>query len=61
MGSTVPSVSDKQKHFMQAVAHSPEFARKVGVSQSVGKDFEAADKAKAKKVPLSQRMYGKAK
>lgn len=31
---------------MQAVAHSPSFAKKAGVSQSVGKDFSAADKGK---------------
>jgi hypothetical protein len=29
---------------MAAVAHNPEFAKKAGVSQSVGKDFAAADK-----------------
>jgi hypothetical protein len=29
---------------MQAVAHSPAFAKKVGVPQSVGKDFSTADK-----------------
>jgi hypothetical protein len=31
---------------MAAVAHSPSFAKKVGVSQSVGKDFNNADKGK---------------
>jgi len=31
---------------MQAVAHSPEFAKKVGVPQKVGKEFAAADKGK---------------
>ena len=31
---------------MQAIAHSPSFAKKAGVSQSVGKDFSAADKGK---------------
>ena len=31
---------------MQAVAHSPEFAKKAGVPQSVGKDFAAADARK---------------
>lgn len=31
---------------MAAVAHSPSFAKKVGVPQSVGKDFTAADKGK---------------
>jgi len=29
---------------MQAVAHSPAFAKKVGVPQAVGKDFSTADK-----------------
>ena len=32
---------------MEAVAHSPEFAKKAGVPQSVGKDFAAADKGKS--------------
>jgi hypothetical protein len=31
---------------MEAVAHSPSFAKKVGVPQSVGKDFSKADKGK---------------
>jgi len=31
---------------MQAIAHSPDFAKKVGVPQSVGKDFATADKGK---------------
>ena len=31
---------------MEAVAHSPGFAKKVGVPQSVGKDFAAADKGR---------------
>jgi len=42
----MPSSSKKQHNFMAAVAHSPSFAKKVGVSQSVGKDFNAADKGK---------------
>jgi hypothetical protein len=33
---------------MRAVAHSPEFAKKVGVPQKVGKEFAAADKRKKK-------------
>lgn len=44
----MPSTSAKQAKFMRAVAHSPKFAKKVGVPQSVGKDFSMADK-KAKK------------
>ena len=31
---------------MAAVAHNPAFAKKVGVAQSVGKDFNTADKGK---------------
>lgn len=31
---------------MAAVAHSPEFAKKVGVPTSVGKDFNQADKGR---------------
>ena len=42
----MPSVSKKQRNFMAAVAHSPEFAKKVGVPQSVGKDFNQADKGR---------------
>jgi len=40
----VPSVNSKQAKFMAAVAHSPSFAKKVGVPQSVGKEFNKADK-----------------
>ena len=31
---------------MAAIAHNPAFAKKVGIPQSVGKDFNAADKGK---------------
>jgi hypothetical protein len=42
----MPSTSKKQSSFMAAVAHNPAFAKKVGVDQSVGKDFNTADKGK---------------
>jgi hypothetical protein len=42
----MPSSSKAQHKFMAAVAHSPSFAKKVGVSMSVGKDFNNADKGK---------------
>ena len=42
----MPSVSKKQHNFMQAVAHSPEFAKKAGVPHSVGKEFSSADKGR---------------
>ena len=35
----MPAVSKKQEKFMQAVAHNPSFAKKVGVPQSVGREF----------------------
>ena len=40
----MPSTSKKQHNFMAAVANSPKFAKKVGVPQSVGKEFTTADK-----------------
>ena len=42
----MPSKSKKQHNFMMAIAHSPEFAKKAGVPQSVGKDFADADKGR---------------
>jgi hypothetical protein len=42
----MPSVSKKQHNFMEAIAHSPSFAKKAGVPQSVGKDFAKADKGR---------------
>jgi len=42
----MPSTSKKQHNFMAAIAHSPSFAKKVGVPQSVGKEFNKADKGK---------------
>ena len=42
----MPSSSKKQHNLMAAVAHNPAFAKKVGIPQSVGKDFSNADKGK---------------
>ena len=42
----MPSVSKKQHNFMAAIAHNPAFAKKVGIPQSVGKEFNNADKGK---------------
>jgi len=42
----MPSHSKKQHNFMEAIAHSPSFAKKVHIPQSVGKDYAAADKGK---------------
>lgn len=43
----MPSSSKKQHNFMEAIAHNPGFAKKVGIPQSVGKDFSNADKGKS--------------
>lgn len=45
----MPSKSKKQAKLMQAVAHNPQFAAKVGVPQKVGKEYVAADKGKKKR------------
>lgn len=42
----MPSTSKKQANFMAAVAHNPEFAKKAGVPQEVGEEFNKADKGK---------------
>jgi len=42
----MPSSSKKQHNFMAAIANSPAFAKKVGIPQSVGSDFERADKGR---------------
>ena len=35
----MPTKSKAQEKLMQAVAHSPKFAKKVGIPQKVGKEF----------------------
>jgi hypothetical protein len=59
----VPSVSKKQHNFMAAVANNPAFAKKAGVPQSVGKDFNEADKGrkfgKGGDMKESKKMIGK--
>ncbi len=40
----MPSKSKKQAKFMAAAAHSPSFAKKVKVPQSVAQEFNQADK-----------------
>ena len=66
----MPSSSKKQHNFMAAIAHNPAFAKKVGIPQSVGKDFDEADKGKkfgsggrtrpdAQKVNKSKTDHGK--
>ena len=42
----MPSTSDKQRRLMAAAAHDPKFAKRVGVPQSVAREFNQADKGK---------------
>ena len=51
----MPSVSDKQRRFMAAAAHSPEFAKKAGIPQSVAQEYNQADKGKKLAKALRKR------
>ena len=42
----MPSKSKKQHNLMAAVANNPAFAKKVGISKSVGEEFMKTDKTK---------------
>lgn len=65
----MPSVSKKQHNLMAMVAHDPAAAKRLGIKQSVGKEFVNADKGKTfkeggmatkQKFPMGQAM-GKVK
>jgi len=42
----MPTKSSSQHKLMAAVAHNPDFAKKVGIPTKVGKEFVQADKKK---------------
>jgi hypothetical protein len=44
----MPSKSEKQARTMRAAAHDREFARRIGIPQSVAKEFVGADKHRRK-------------
>ena len=48
----MPVVSKKQEKFMQAVANNPKFAKKVGVKQSIGREFTKEKDMKTKKMNM---------
>jgi hypothetical protein len=52
----MPSVSEKQKRFMRIAAHDPGFAKKAGISQTVAREFYAADQVKAKRNQSRDRI-----
>jgi hypothetical protein len=59
----MPYSSAKQANMMRAVAHSPSFAKKVGIPQSVGQKFEAhkakGGALKESEMAESKKMVGK--
>lgn len=60
----MPSKSAKQARMMAAAAHDPAFAKKVGVPQSVAKEFNQADKGSemlARATAHSRALRGKSK
>ena len=44
---------------MEMVAHNPEAAKRVGVPQSVGKEFVQADMAKGKDSKIAKMLQAK--
>jgi len=42
----MPSKTLKQKKFMSAAAHNPQFAKEAGIPQKVAKEFHDADRGK---------------
>lgn len=56
----MPSKSPSQHRLMEAVAHNPAFAKKVGISQKVGKEFAKADEGKKfKRGGLYENIHAK--
>lgn len=59
----MPSTSAKQAHTMAAAAHNPDFAKKVGIPQTVAKEFNHADHLRelhraAKSAPVVRAKTG---
>jgi hypothetical protein len=42
----MPATSEKQKKFMDAAAHNPEFAKKAGIASEVAQEFSKESKGK---------------
>lgn len=61
----MPSRSAKQKRTMAAAAHDPAFAKKMGIPQSVAKEFNNADKnnrgRQERQAPKSRPRKGSAR
>lgn len=57
----MPSTSPAQKRTMQAAAHNPAFAKKMGIPQNVARDFEAADQSVARNKAIVEHLRRRAK
>ncbi len=59
----MPAKTAKQERFMRAVAHSPSFAKKVGVPMSVGREFtkSGGGMAESKKMMAKEVAFMKKK
>ena len=60
----MPSKTPRMARFMAAISHDAEFAKKIGVPQSVGKEFNDADKGTGilkKKKSRADQLYGSKK
>lgn len=55
----MPSTSQKQHNLMEMVAHDPAKAKQLGIPQSVGMDFEKADKAAGQPYKKPKKKGGK--
>jgi hypothetical protein len=57
----MPSKSPAQARLMAAAAHNPQFAKKVGVPQSVAKEFNQADQGNRllKEGDKAKKMQGR--
>lgn len=55
----MPSKSPAQARLMAAVAHNPQFASKVGIPQSVGREFNNADSAKSPRQKIAKALIAK--
>ena len=51
----MPSKSIKQHNLMEMVAHNPAAAKRLGIPQSVGKEYVEADKGKKLAKALRKR------
>lgn len=52
----MPAKSKQQFKFMKAAEHNPEFAKKVGISPKVAKEFTKANKGKFAFKKLKERL-----